>query len=131
MSPRFAVMILASLLAFYGVLRLTLRARPRPPAAGALATVAAIVVVGGMVFAKVGATAGWPVWLYYGLPAGLTWLLPPLAFRMASREIVQYIVLAVLVAPVVHVLFSFILGWHEYMPFIAVPSLGELLSSAV
>ena len=28
----------------------------------------------------------------------------------------------------IHVLFSFILGWHEYMPFIRVPSLAELLA---
>jgi hypothetical protein len=26
-----------------------------------------------------------------------------------------------------HVVFSFFLGWHEYMPFIPVPPLGSLL----
>jgi hypothetical protein len=35
--------------------------------------------------------------------------------------------MAVLVAPVIHVLFSFFLGWKEYMPFIPVPYLGELI----
>jgi len=33
----------------------------------------------------------------------------------------------VLVAPVIHVLFSFFLGWQEYMPFIPVPLLSELM----
>ena len=97
-SPRFAVMILASLLAFYAVLRFTLRARLQ-------------------------------LWLYYGVPACLTWLLPPVAFRLSAREFAQYLGLAILMAPTVHVLFSLILGWKEYMPFIPVRSLGELLGA--
>ena len=124
-------MILVSAVVFYGVLQLALRSRPQAPAPKVLSLVAAIVVVGGMLFAKVGATSGWPVWLYYGVPAALTWLLPPLAFRMAKNELAQYIVLAIVMAPAVHVLFSLLLGWNEYMPFIPVPSLSELLGSAV
>ena len=61
-----------------------------------------------------------------GIPAALTSLLPPIVFRMAPAEIGKYILMAALVAPVIHVLFSFFLGWKEYMPFIPVPSLGEL-----
>jgi hypothetical protein len=89
--------------------------------------VAGVVVVGGMTFAKLGATSGLPVWLYYGLPAGLTWVLPPLVFRMTGREIARYVPLAVLVAPVIHVTFSLLVGWKEYMPFLPVPSLAELV----
>jgi hypothetical protein len=80
-----------------------------------------------MVFAKVGATNGFPIWLYYGLPAVLTWVLPPIAFRMTAHEIIRYVPLALLVAPAIHVAFSFLLGWKEYMPFLPVKSLGELL----
>lgn len=40
----------------------------------------------------------------------------------------QYLALAFLSSPVIHVLFSFLLGGHEYMPFIPVPSLQDLLA---
>ncbi len=83
-----------------------------------------------MVFAKFGNNAGFPWWIYYTVPALATLLLPPLAFRFAGKELGQYLVLAFLSSPAIHVTFSFLLGWHEYMPFIPVPSLHELLADA-
>jgi hypothetical protein len=65
--------------------------------------------------------------VYYGIPAALTWLLPPVVFRMRGREIAHYLPSAVLVAPLIHVVFAFFLGWTEYMPFIPVPSLRDVL----
>ncbi|MGQ0736435.1 MAG: hypothetical protein ACT4QD_22620 [Acidobacteriota bacterium] len=53
--------------------------------------------------------------------------MPPIAFRMRGREVALYVPLAMLVAPSIHVVFSFLLGWKEYMPFIPVPSLRELI----
>ena len=68
------------------------------------------------------------MWLYYGLPAVLTWVLPPLVFRMRGKEVARCLPMAVLAAPAIHILFSrSFLGWKEYMPFIPVPSLGELI----
>lgn len=122
----FPVFIATSFVAFIAVLRFAMRRRAAPPSIASVLWVAVVVVIGGMVFAKVGATSGWPVWLYYGVPASLTWLLPPLVFRMRGGELAAYLLLALLVAPVIHVLFSFLLGWHEYMPFIRVPWIGEL-----
>lgn len=110
-----------------GVLRLVLRKRDAQPFVSTLLLIAGIVVVGGMTFAKLGATGGLPVWLYYGLPATLTWILPPVAVRMTRCEVARYVPLAVVVAPLIHVLFSLLLGWKEYMPFLPVPSLAELL----
>jgi hypothetical protein len=79
-----------------------------------------------MVFAKYGVLTGWPWWIYYGAPALLTWVLPPLVFNLNRKQIVRYLILAFLVAPIIHVLFSFFLGWKEYMPFIPVPAIWEL-----
>ncbi|NQT62322.1 MAG: hypothetical protein HQ556_05125 [Candidatus Marinimicrobia bacterium] len=123
----FPVLIIVSLIAFVGVLRLVLHGRANRPPTQTVLWVAAVVVVGGMSFAKLSTMAGMPVWVYYGVPAVLTWALPPLVFRMRAPEFGQYLILAVLMAPVIHVLFSFFLGWKEYMPFIPVPSLVELL----
>ena len=119
----FPIFIVVSFVAFVAVLRLALHKRPDPPARTTLLWVAAVVVVGGMLFAKAGAGLGLPVAIYYGVPALLTWLLPPIAFSMRGREIAIYLPLALLMAPIIHVLFSLFLGWHEYMPFLPVPSL--------
>jgi hypothetical protein len=125
----FAVFVLVSLVAFVGMLLLVLQQRsPRPPMTRVL-WVAGLVVIGGMEFARMGITVGLPVWVYYGVPAGLTWVLPLVVFRMRGHEVVRYLPLALLVAPTIHVLFSFILGWKEYIPFMHVPSLWELIAS--
>lgn len=124
---RFPILIVVSLAAFVGVLLVALNRRRERPAFATIGWVAALVVVCGMLFAKIGATLGLPVWLYYGVPAVVTWLLPPLVFRMRASEVATYLPLAVLAAPVIHVVFSLVLGWNEYMPFISVPTLKNLM----
>ena len=92
--------------------------------------VAAVVVVGGMVFAKYGSNAGLPWWIYYPVPAVATLVVPPVAFKLYGKELLQYLVLAFLSSPAIHVAFSFLFDWHDYMPFIPVPSLKSLLGHA-
>ena len=96
-----------------------------------IVAVAMIVVPGGMVFARWGATTGLTWWVYYTVPALATLLVPPVAFRMARIEAAEYFVLALLMAPVIHTGFSVFLGWKEYMPFLPVPSLSEILGGSV
>jgi hypothetical protein len=126
-NPRFSIFVVVSLVLFLGVLRFSLRARPKLPAWRSIMIVATVVVVGGMLFARWGAMTGLPWWVYYTLPALLTVILPPLAFRMSSREVAEYLVLAFLMAPAIHTVFSLFLGWKEYMPFLPIPSLSELI----
>jgi hypothetical protein len=123
MSWHFYVFMVTSVVAFVAILRWVLRRRDRPAPAFTYGWLAALVVVAGMILAKVGATAGWPWWIYYGVPAALTWVLPPVALRMRSRETIEYLVLAALMAPAIHVFFSLFVGWTEYLPFIPVPTL--------
>ena len=124
---RFAIFIAVSLVAFWLILRFALRKRETQPAMSTLFAIAGIVVVGGMLFARFGENAGLPWWIYYTVPALNTLLLPPLAFRMSRRELWQYLLPAFLSSPAIHILFSLLLDWHEYMPFIRVPSLRSLL----
>jgi hypothetical protein len=127
-DARFAVFILVSLAVFVLVLRLVLRRRATQPAWWRILVIAMIVVPGGMVFARWGATAGLAWWVFYTAPALVTVVVPPFVFRMARIEAVEYLVLALLMAPAIHTVFSFFLGWNEYMPFLPVPSLFDLLA---
>jgi len=95
------------------VLRIALRQRPQALPLAQVIAVALVVVVVGMSFAKWGANVGlvWPV--YYGVPAAVTLLLPPIVFRMQLSEFAQYLILAALISPIIHVAFSFLFGWKE------------------
>ena len=124
----FAVFVLVSFFAFLMLLKLVLAKRPTRPTLASLSWVSAVVVVAGMVFAKVAANSGLAPWVYYGLPAMATLLLPPIVFGMRRGEIAAYLCAASLMPAVIHVAFSLFLGWKEYLPFWAVPSLGELFS---
>jgi uncharacterized membrane protein YfcA len=125
---RFWIFVLVSLVAFVAILRFVTRRRVDRPQFATVCIVAAIVVVGGMVFAKYGHNVGLPWWIYYTVPALATLLLPPAAFKLAGKELAQYLVLAFLSSPAIHVAFSFLLDWHEYMPFLPVPSLRSLIA---
>ena len=124
---RFPVLIAVSLIVFLMILRFIVRNRSQQPSLSSVLAVSAIVVVGGMLFAKATQNAGWPWWIYYTVPALVTLFLPPVTFRFSGHELWRYLVLAFLSAPAIHVAFSFFLGWHDYMPFIPVPALQELL----
>ena len=123
---RFAAFIVVALFVFVFILRLVLRARSqRPPWMRVIAT-AFIVVAGGMLFAKVGQNSGLPWWIYYTVPMLVTVIVPLVIFRMNQREALAYLALAFLSSPVIHVVFSFFLGWKDYMPFIKIPAMWEL-----
>lgn len=126
-DSRFFVLVVVSFLAFAGVLRFVLRHREQGPRNSQIMWVAALVVLGGMLFARYGAQLGLPWWIYYTIPMLLTVFLPPLVFLMSARESGRYIVLAFLSAPFIHSVFSFFLGWHEYMPFLKIPSLLSII----
>lgn len=124
---RFPIFIVSSYVVFGGILYLVLRRREKAKLLPHVLGVGLIVVVGGMVFAKTGQNAGWPWWIYYTVPMLLTVFLPPLYFKMIRREIPEYLLMSFLSAPVLHLFFSFFVGWKDYMPFLDVPSLWELL----
>ena len=127
---RFIVFMAAAFLLFVAVLLFVVRSRPVRPRAVTLLALGAIVVILGMIFARYSHLAfhHLPWEIYYGLPALTTLLLPPLWLRMSRREVLQYLPLALLMAPVIHVVFSFFIGWHDYMPFpFYIPSLAELI----
>ena len=127
-ATRFWIFVAVSLVVFVALLRFVTRRRDVRPRSAVVVAVSAFVVVGGMVFAKYGNNTGLPWWIYYTVPALATLLVPPATFHFRGRELTQYLVLAFLSSPAIHVAFSLFLGWHEYMPFLPVPSLKQLLA---
>ena len=121
-------MILASLLVLWLLVRLILPKDVFRAKQGQVGLLAVIVVVLGMLFGKYGATFGLPWWLYYPIPMLITVLLPPVVLKLDRQKTVAYLVFSFLSAPFIHVLFSFFLGWNEYMPFWKIPSVSSYLA---
>jgi len=122
----FLVNVFVALAGFIGLLIFTLRARSQKPVFRIL-LLALLVVVCGMLFARITYGKGVPWWIFYGLPALNTFILPPLILHMSRRELILYVPLAILMSPVIHIFFSFFFGWHDYMPLFYVPWWHELL----
>ena len=122
----FLVNVIVALVVVIGLLIFTLRARSQKPVFRIL-LLALLVVVCGMLFARITYGKGVPWWIFYGLPALVTFVLPPLILRMSGRELLLYVPLAIMMSPVIHIFFSFFFGWHDYMPLFYVPWWHELL----
>ena len=123
---KFFVYMLVALIVFVFVLLFTLRKRPKQPVFK-IVLLSIIAVVGGMTFARITYGKGVPWWIFYGIPAFITFVLPPIALRMAKRELLFYIPISLLMAPAIHVFFSFFFGWHDYMPLFYVPWWRDLI----
>jgi hypothetical protein len=124
---RFAVFTVVAFVVFVSVLRFALRKRV-PPAWTRILVTAVFIVVGGMLFARSTYAPGFPWWIFYGVPALATFLVPPIVFRMSRVETASYVAMAVLMAPAIHVFFSFFVGWHDYMPWFYVRSFWDLVA---
>ena len=120
----FPVMILASLILFVMVIRIAIGKMKFMTSIKVVIALAFFVVVLGMLFGKYGAQMGFKWWIYYPIPMLMTVLLPPIILKMNSKSTIIYLVLSFLSAPVIHFLFSFFLGWTEYMPFWEIPYMG-------
>ena len=127
---RFVIFMVVSAAAFIALLMFVTRNRNNRPEVRALASTTFVVVVLGMIFARYGHIFFRPPWwIYYGVPPLVTFLWPPAVLRMRRGEILQYVPLAVLIAPAIHIIFSLFVGWHDYMPFpFYVPSVLELVA---
>ncbi len=121
----FPIMIVASLLIFYLIIRLVLPKDIFKKKRNQIFLLALIVVVFGMLFGKYGATYGLPWWVYYPVPMLITVILPPVLLKLNRKKTSLYLVLSFLSAPFIHVAFSFFLGWTEYMPFWKIPFIGN------
>lgn len=123
----FPLMILFSMLIFFAVVRMVISKDEFRLKRNTITLLSLIVVVGGMLMGRYGARFSLPWWVYYPVPMLMTVLLPPIVLKMKGAKIILYLLLSFLSAPFIHFMFSFFLGWEEYMPFWEIPSLQSFL----
>lgn len=122
---QFLVYMVVAMIVYYFLLNFIVRKRSHRPYIKIL-LLTLLVTAGGMIFARITYGINLPWWIFYGIPALLTFLLPPIVLRMSWREILRYIPLAILMSPAIHIFFSFFIGWHEFMPLFYVPYWRQL-----
>jgi len=113
----FPIMIFVSLIVFLIMIRIVVGKQEYIAKRKLIYSLSIVVVVVGMLFGKYGANWGLKWWIYYPIPLMMNVLLPPILLKMNSRKTLIYLGLSFLSAPLIHILFSTILGWTEYMPF--------------
>lgn len=123
---RFLVMAAFTYLTFLYVIKLVLgsqfKAKPF-----LINIIGMLSVYGSLLISKYGNFLKLPVYLYYILPVLLTVFLPPLALKMKSDQTLKYLLLSVLAVPFIHLFFAFFIGWGDFVPFIKIPSLWNIL----
>ncbi len=124
-SWHFPIMILASLLIFFLIIRIILSKKEFITKRKQIFILSLIVVVLGMLFGKYGAVYGLPWWIYYPIPMLATLILPPFVLKLNASKTAVYLALSFLSAPFIHFFFSFFFGWTEYMPFWKIPFIGN------
>lgn len=124
----FPIMIFASFILFYCVIWIVLGSQEFILKFRYVFILSILVVVFGMLFGKFGANGGLPWWIYYPVPMLMNVLLPPIVLKINAKKTALYLLLSFLSAPIIHLFFSFFLGWNEYMPFWKVPTFDILFN---
>ncbi len=120
-------MILASLFIFFIIIRIVLSKEQFYQKYISIIFLSILIVIIGMLFGRYGAIWGLKWWIYYPIPMLMTVSLPPLVLKMNTRKMILYLILSFLSAPFIHTLFSFFIGWTEYMPFWKIPYIKDFL----
>lgn len=116
-STHFPIMIAASFVVFFLVIWLVVGQATLAAQWRTVFMLSLVVVVAGMLFGRYGAQWGLPWWIYYPVPMLANVVLPPFVLKMDFRKTMLYLLLSFLSAPLIHIGFSLLLGWTEYMPF--------------
>ena len=123
----FTALTIISIIAVILILRYTLNSREKNPINDyRIIGMIIILEIFCMLVGKYGANWGFPWWIYYPIPMLITIFFPTIYFKMKKLETVKYLILTFISAPLIHIGFS-LMGWKNYMPFIKIPSIIELI----
>lgn len=123
---RFLIMAAVTYIAFLCVIRLVIGSQYKAKSF-LINIIGMITVYGSFLISRYGNFLRLPGWFYYVLPVLLTVFLPPLSLKMKSDQTLKYLAFSLLAIPVIHLCFSFLLGWGEFLPFINIPSLWNII----
>lgn len=124
---KFFTLILASLIIFLLVIWFVLGSKDFKSKIRTIILLSTLCVIIGMLIGKHGANWGLKWWIYYPIPMLMSVMLPPVVLKMATKQTVLYLLLSFLSAPFIHFVFSFLLNWKEYLPFLEIPYFKILL----
>lgn len=125
-SFQFIVMAAVTYLAFLCVIRIIMGSQYKAKSF-LINVIGMVTVYGSLLISRYGNFLKLPIYIYYIIPVLLTVFLPPLSLKMKSDQTLKYLGYSLLAVPVIHLLFSFLLGWGEFLPFIKIPSLWNII----
>ncbi|WP_016778201.1 hypothetical protein [Anaerophaga thermohalophila] len=125
---KFITLIFTSLVVFNLILLMVLGRTNYMTRVNQVIWLSLLCVVFGMLFGKYGTDMGLKWWINYLVPMLMNALLPPIVLRMKNKQIVLYLFMIFLSAPLIHVIFSFFFNWTEYMPFWEILYLDTLIN---
>ncbi|NLX63758.1 MAG: hypothetical protein GX022_03110 [Clostridiaceae bacterium] len=123
---RFLIMAAVTYLAFLCVIRIVMGSQYKSKSF-LINIIGMLTVYGSLIIGRYNDVLKLPGFLYYILLILLTVFLPPLSLKMKSEQTLKYFALGVVAVPLLHLLFSLLLGWGDFLPFIQIPSLWELI----
>lgn len=123
----FITLTIVTCIALIFIVRFSLKGRSPNPVRDVRNTgILIALAIGCMLIGKYGANWGFPWWIYYPVPMLLVIVFPLVFFKMKKAEGLRYILITIVSGPLIHIVFS-LLGWKNYMPFIKLPSIMELI----
>lgn len=125
---RFLIMAAISYMAFLCVIRLVMGSQYKAKSF-LINIIGMITVYGSFIISRYKGLFKLPGYIVYIIIICLMIFLPPLALKMKSDQTLKYFAFGIIAVPVLHLLFSLLIGWGDYLPFIPIPSLWNLLKS--
>jgi len=122
----FCLMVLVSFILFFEIILIVAGKRFFLYNKNKILFISFVVVIAGMLFGRYSANLGLPWWLSYPVPLLVMAILPPAWLKLTRPQTLLYLAISLGIAPLIHVLFSFVLGWKEYMPFWNIPFIGDI-----
>ncbi len=122
---RYLVMAAISYIAFLSIVRIAMGSQYK--AKSFLINIVGILAVYGSFILKLYKGAIRPTIIYYILIIFLIIFIPPLSLKMKSDQTLKYCAFVIVGIPVLHLLFSLLLGWGNLLPFFPIRSIWGLI----
>lgn len=125
LSVRFLIMAAISYIVFLGTVRIVMGSQYKSKSF--LINIIGMLAVYGSFVLKLYKGSIKPSIIYYILIILLLIFMPPLSLKMKSPQTLKYCALAIIAIPVLHLLFSLLLGWNNLLPNFPLRSIWDIV----